>query len=77
MDKTDKEVLELCKLWFEAIHGVVKNYTEFVNEHLQNRWKPSDEQMLSLERASNSLVSKEDTVILRKLLNDLKKLMEE
>jgi hypothetical protein len=39
-------------------------------------WKPSDDQILSLTRASNSLVSKEDTVILRKLLNDLEKLTE-
>lgn len=43
----------------------------------QNHWKPSKEQMLSLTRASNSLVSKEDTIILRKLLNDLEKLRKE
>ena len=43
----------------------------------QSTWKPSDEQMLSLERASNSLVSKEDTLILGKLLEQLKKLREE
>ena len=55
MDKTDKEVLELCKAWFEdimercdrltsgnvshgsrAIHGIAKNYAEFINEHLKN-----------------------------------------
>jgi len=61
MDKTDKEVLELCKSWFEdimersnrltsgnvshgskAIYGVAKNYTEYVDEYLQNRWKSSD-----------------------------------
>lgn len=62
MGKTDKEVLELCKAWFEdimercdrltsgnvshgsrAIHGVAKNYAEYVDEHLHNTWKPSDE----------------------------------
>lgn len=62
MGKTDKEVLELCKAWFEdimersdkltsgnvshgsrAIHGVAKNYAEYIDEHLHNRLKPSDE----------------------------------
>jgi hypothetical protein len=62
MTKTDREVLELCKSWFEdimercdrltsgnvshgsrTIHGIAKNYAEFVDEHLQNRWKPSNE----------------------------------
>ena len=61
MGKTDKEVLELCKSWFEdimersdkltsgnvshgsrAIHGVAKNYAEYIDEHLHNRWKPND-----------------------------------
>lgn len=70
MGKTDREVLELCKAWFEdimersdrltsgnvahgraAIHGVAKNYAEFVAEHLEERWKPSDEQMVVLELA--------------------------
>ena len=56
MGKTDKEVLELCKSWFEdimersdkltsgnvshgsrAIHGVAKNYAEYIDEHLHNR----------------------------------------
>ena len=55
MAKTDREVLELCKAWFEdimersdrlttgnvshgsrAIHGIAKNYAEFINEHLKN-----------------------------------------
>lgn len=55
MGKTDKEVLELCKAWFEdimersnrltsgnvshcgrAIHGVAKNYAEYVDKHLEN-----------------------------------------
>ena len=64
MDKTDKEVLELCKAWFEdimercdrltsgnvshgsrAIHGVAKNYAEYVDEHLENTWKPSDREL--------------------------------
>lgn len=68
MDKTDKEVLELCKSWFEdimersnrltsgnvshgrrAIHGVAKNYAEYVDEHLHNRWKQSDEQKHSID----------------------------
>ena len=54
MEKSNKEVLELCKAWFEdimersdrltsgnvshgsrAIHGVAKNYAEFVEEHLK------------------------------------------
>lgn len=62
MGKTDKEVLELCKAWFEdimercdrltsgnvshgsrAIHGVAKNYAEYVDEHLHNTWEPCDE----------------------------------
>ena len=68
MAKTDREVLELCKSWFEdimersdrlttgnvshgsrAIHGVAKNYAEFVDKHLQDRLKPSDEQMGALD----------------------------
>ena len=55
MAKTDREILELCKAWFEdimersdrltsgnvshvsrAIHGVAKNYAEFIDEHLKN-----------------------------------------
>ena len=70
MDKTDREVLELCKAWFEdiyegvmdehmgtdshgsrAIHGIAKNYAEYVYEHLHNRWKPSDEQIKALDIA--------------------------
>lgn len=70
MIKTDKEVLELCKEWFEdimersekltsgnvahgraAIRGVAKNYAEFVAEHLEERWKPSDEQIKAIRLA--------------------------
>ena len=42
----------------------------------QSRWKPSEEQIISLTRASNSLVAVEDTIILRNLLSDLLKLKE-
>ena len=54
MEKSNKEVLELCKAWFEdimersdrltsgnvshgsrAIHGVAKNYAEYIEEHLK------------------------------------------
>ena len=92
MDKTDKEVLELCKAWFEdimercdrltsgnvshgsrAIHGVAKNYAEFIGEHLQDRWKPSEEQMDALETAVSSLQS----TALESLYQQLKKLREE
>lgn len=84
MDKTDKEVLELCKAWFEdimersdrltsgnvshgsrAIHGVAKNYAEFVAEHLKERWKPSDRELGAIltaigdERQKGSDVAKE------------------
>lgn len=97
MGKTDKEVLELCKAWFEdimercdrltsgnvshgsrAIRGVAKNYAEFVDEHLHNRWKPSDEQILALDEVykthgANNVCRR----ILFNLMNDLKKLREE
>lgn len=72
MGKTDKEVLELCKSWFEdimersnrltsgnvshgskAIYGVAKNYAEYVDEHLQKKWKPSEEQMEALHYVTN------------------------
>ena len=42
----------------------------------QSQWKPSEEQIISLTRASNSLVAVEDTIILRNLLIDLLKLKE-
>ena len=54
MEKSNKEVLELCKAWFEdimersdrltsgnvshgsrAIHGVAKNYAEYIEEYLK------------------------------------------
>lgn len=93
MDKTDKEVLELCKSWFEdimersnrltsgnvshgskAIYGVAKNYAEYVDEHLQNRWKPSDEQMGQLycitEQNKDNMIAKDFIT----LYNDLKKI---
>jgi hypothetical protein len=91
MDKTDKEVLELCKSWFEdimersdrltsgnvshgsrAIHGVAKNYAEFVDEHLHNRWKPSDEQMNELHKAI--VTTGFNPNVLESLYNDLKNL---
>lgn len=94
MAKTDREVLELCKEWFEdimercdrltsgnvshgsrAIHGVAKNYAEFVNEHLHNRWKPSDEQMEEFSGLLDEI--NWDGAILVSLYNDLKKLREE
>lgn len=93
MAKTDKEVLELCKSWFEdimersdrltsgnvshcsrAIHGVAKNYAEFIGEHLENRWKPSEEQIQSLSRATNRCVSVDDAKILLTLLSDIEQL---
>jgi hypothetical protein len=93
MDSTDREVLELCKAWFEdimersnrltsgnvshgsrAIHGVAKNYAEYVDEHLHNRWKPSDEQMERLKGTINSLPHQE---VLYSLYQDLNKLREE
>ena len=81
MDKTDKEVLELCKLWFEdimercdrltsgnvshgsrAIHGVAKNYAEYIDEYLENTRKSSDEQMMTLKEAVDAeIVEVEDS----------------
>ena len=71
MGKTDKEVLELCKAWFEdimercdrltsgnvshgsrAIHGVAKNYAEYVDEHLHNTWKPSDDDVEYIRKSA-------------------------
>lgn len=95
MDKTDKEVLELCKAWFEdimercdrltsgnvshgsrAIHGVAKNYAEFVDEHLHNRWKPSEMQMKVLKEACDKHWDPDGLDPLYTLYQDLKKLME-
>ena len=98
MEKTDKEVLELCKAWFEdimersdrlttgnvshgraAIRGVAKNYAEFIDEHLQDRWKPNDRELGAMltaigdERQKGSDVAKE----LLKIYQQLKKLKEE
>ena len=104
MDKTDKEVLELCKAWFEdimercdrltsgnvshgsrAIHGVAKNYAEYIGEQLHNRWKPSDEEMKALGAVVADAKYKNDIstsgykpyMHLYTLLQDLKKLREE
>ena len=94
MDKTDKEVLELCKLWFEdimercdrltsgnvshgsrAIHGVAKNYAEFVDEHLHNRWKPSNDQIEAIDDAIKFLgCTKKVREDLKSLYEQLKKL---
>lgn len=79
MDSTDREVLELCKAWFEdimersyrltsgnvshgsrAIYGVAKNYAEYVDEHLHNRWKTSDEQKY------NKIMTQKDKELLLK-----------
>ncbi len=95
MEKTDKEVLELCLSWFKdiiersekltsgnvahgraAIRGVVKNYAEFVAEHLEGRWKPSDEQMEAL-KLSTYCPDKQISKALFELYQDLKKLREE
>ena len=98
MDITDKEVLELCKEWFEtimercdrltsgnvshngrAIHGYAKNCAEFVAEHLEERWKPSDRELGAMltaiadERQKGSDVAKE----LLNIFQQLKKLREE
>lgn len=88
MGKTDKEVLELCKVWFEdimercdrltsgnvshgsrAIHGVAKNYAEYVDEHLHNTWKPSDEQIQPKQGWSE-----EDEEIFNEIIGDLEAL---
>ena len=93
MGKTDKEVLKLCKAWFEdimercdrltsgnvshgsrAIHGVAKNYAEYVDEHLHNTWKPSDEQMKALDAARHN--NSFNVRILDTLFHDLEKLKE-
>lgn len=95
MGKIDKEVLELCKAWFEdimersdrlttgnvshgsrAIHGVAKNYAEYVGEHLHNRWKPSERELGAMltaiadEKQKGSDVAKE----LLSIYQQLKKL---
>ena len=91
MGKTDKEVLELCKAWFEdimersdrltsgnvshgsrAIYGVAKNYAEYIDEHLHNRWKPSENELEVLR-----LVAEKDGTCLIGLYENLKKLREE
>lgn len=95
MEKTDKEVLELCKEWFEdiieriekltsgnvahgraSICGVAKNYAEFVAGHLEERWKPSDEQMKALAWALSLAKNcgEECAFDLRTLQDQLKKL---
>ena len=100
MTKTDREVLELCKSWFEdimercdrltsgnvshcsrAIHGVAKNYAEFVEEQIKtdNTWKPSNEQMEALEIAITFVTDDfgENPTLsetLRTLIEQLKKL---
>lgn len=93
MGKTDKEVLELCKEWFEdimersdrlttgnvshgsrAIHGVSKNYAEFIAGHLKDRWKPSEEQLIALRVAIGDEQGSDCCGALRDLLNDLKRL---
>ena len=91
MGKTDKEVLELCKAWFEdimersdrltsgnvshgsrAIYGVAKNYAEYIDEHLHNRWKPSENELEVLR-----LVAEKDGTCLIGLYENLKKLRDE
>lgn len=94
MNKTDKEVLELCKSWFEdimercyrltsgnvshgsrAIQGVAKNYAEYVDEHLHNRWKPSEEEMKVLRYLDKDAPLNDfDKRVLHVLIGQLKKL---
>ena len=95
MDRTDREVLELCKAWFEdimerserltsgnvshgsrAIHGTAKSYAEFVDEHLKNRWMPSEEQMEALANALSLAKNcgEESSFDLRTLYEQLQKL---
>ena len=61
----------------KAIHGVAKNCAEYIDEHLQNRWKPSDEQMVTLSEASGivGMFTPRGT-ILKSLYNNLKNLKE-
>ena len=96
MAKTDREVFELCKAWFEdimersdrltsgnvshgsrAIHGVAKNYAEFVAEHLQNRWKPSDEQIIALRWVLNNIPYNKHKEEISGLLDQIKDLFME
>lgn len=93
MNKTDKEVLELCKAWFEdimegcdrltsgnvshgsrAIYGVAKNYAEYIDEHLHNRWKPSDKQLETFEYYLDADISNKDREVLFRLYKQLKQL---
>lgn len=63
----------------KAIRGVAKNYAEFVAEHLEERWKPSDRELGAMltaigdERQKGSDVVKE----LQNIYQQLKKLREE
>lgn len=97
MAKTDREVLELCKEWFEdiiersekltsgnvahgraSICGVAKNYAEFVAGHLEERWKPSDAQMIAIQESIGivgELTPRGEC--LKELEEQLKKLKEE
>ena len=94
MDKTDEEVLELCKAWFEdiiersdrltsgnvsheraSIRGVAKNYAEFVDEYLKERWKPSEQDILLLEKIfDGKIVTRVYQVTLQGIIEQLKKL---
>ncbi len=62
----------------EADNGVAKNYAEYVDEHLHNRWKPSDEQMEALANALSLAKNcgEESSFDLRTLYEQLKKLRE-
>ena len=50
-------------------------YVDWLNSlRPQKRWKPTEEQMVSLARASNRCVSVDDANVLIKLLEQLKAL---
>jgi hypothetical protein len=65
---------ETYKLMLKRVLDWMTKRAKFLRP--QNRWKPSEEQLRSLARASNRCVSVDDGKILVKLLEQLKKLME-
>ena len=71
MERSDRLTTSNVSHGSRAIHGVAKNYAEFIGEHLENRWKPSEEQLESLESAINGTYIQET---LYSLYQDLKKL---
>ena len=63
----------------KAIYGIAKNCVEYIDEHLHNRWKPSNQELGAIltavgdERQKGSDVAKE----LLKIYQQIKKLKEE